>query len=191
MKPHLQDRINKPLSVYIFGYLFIWVGLTTLFYNEYGIVGAVAENVAWSNHLDVMYYKHPGLGALFIKIVSFVTFGNYILMASLASRLCILTSLIYIYKICRLYFSEEESALLVMATTFSGFYLFRYFLSYDQNIILLPFWVIATYYFLLVKKSNMSKDWILLTIFTALGVYAKFEMLLLSAGMLMYIASTI
>ena len=43
MKNH---RVHRDLIIYLFLYLFIWVGLTALFYNKYAIAGNVAENLA-------------------------------------------------------------------------------------------------------------------------------------------------
>lgn len=181
---------NKYLTTYLFGYLFIWIVLTTLFNNKYAIGANVVENMVWSHNLSIMYDKHPGLGAFVLKIFSFITFGNPILATLLASGTCMLIALIYTYKISRIYFSKEESTLIVIATTFSAFYILRYFTLYNQNIILLPFWVMASYYFLLIQNNNSYKNWILLSIVTALGVYAKFEILLLSGIMFLYIVFT-
>lgn len=178
---------NKYLTTYLLGYLLIWVGLTASFYNSSAIGIDVAENMAWANNLDIMYDKHPGLGAFFLKIFSLVSFGDAILATVLASGTCALIALIYTYKISRLYFSKEESTLLVIATTFSAFYILQYFLMYNQNIILLPFWVMASYYFLQIQNDNSYKNWILLSIATALGFYSKFEILLLSGIMFLYI----
>ncbi|QIW10629.1 glycosyltransferase family 39 protein [Francisella sp. LA112445] len=167
--------------------MFIWVGLTALFYNKYAIAGNVAENLAWSNSLSFMYDKHPGLGAFILKVLSLLTFGNAILADVLSSGLCVLVSLIYIYKICKRFFSKEEATFITVISTFSAYYILQYFIMYNQNVILLPFWVIASYYFILVLDKNLYKNWIMLAIFTALGVYAKFEILLLSGIMFLYI----
>jgi hypothetical protein len=181
---------NKNITIYLFGYLFIWVVLTALFNNKYAIGGNAAENMAWANHLSVMYDKHPGLGAFLLKICSIITGDNPLLATVLSSGICVLVSLVYTYKISRLYFSKDESSLLVMATTFSAFYMLQYFIMYNQNTILLPFWVMASYYFLLIQNDNSYRNWILLSIVTALGVYAKFEILLLSGIMFLYFMCT-
>lgn len=181
---------SKHLIAYLFGYLFIWVGLTALFYNKFAVVGATTENIAWSNHLSIMYDKHPGLGALVIKAFSLVSFGNATLAAGLSSGVCVLVALVFTYKICKLYFSYQESVLLTILTTASAFYLFRYFLSFDQNIVLLPFWVIASYYFALMQKTPSYKNIILLSIAVAVGVYAKFEIFLLAGVIFLYIICT-
>ncbi|MDE5037826.1 glycosyltransferase family 39 protein [Francisella tularensis subsp. holarctica] len=44
---------------------------------------------------------------------------------------------------------------------------------------LLHFWLINCYYFVLVTKPNLLKEWILLAIVAALGKYSKFEIGLL------------
>ncbi|APC97295.1 glycosyltransferase family 39 protein [Francisella frigiditurris] len=177
---------NKYLTIYLFGYLFIWVGLTAFFYNSSAVDVDVAENMAWANHLAISYDKHPGLGQLFLKLISYITFGNALLAAVTASGICILIALIYIYKISKLFFTKEEAILLTMLTTFSMFYILRFFIMYNQNTMLLPFWVASIYYFLLIERNNNYKNWILLSVITSLGFYAKFEILLLSAIMFFY-----
>ncbi|APC96537.1 glycosyltransferase family 39 protein [Francisella frigiditurris] len=184
-----MNTSRKYLIIQLFGYLFIWAGMTSLFYNPSAIAMDVAENIAWSNHLSIMYDIHPGLGAFLIRTILFFT-NNAILSAMLSTGLCMLISLIYIYKISRKYFSEEESTFITIITTCSGFYILQYFLMYNQNKILLPFWAITSYYFISVIENNKYKDWILLAIFTALGVYAKFQILLLSGIMFVYILCT-
>lgn len=183
----MNRNVNRNLIIYLFLYLFIWVGLTALFYNKYAIAGNAAENLAWSNSLSVMYDKHPGLGPLVIRFFFFITHGNALLATVLSSGLCVLLSLIYTYKICKKFFSKEEATFITIISTFSAYYILQYFLMYNQNVILLPFWVMASYYFIKIFDDNSYKNWVLLAIFTALGVYAKFEILLLSGIMFIYI----
>ena len=137
--------------------------------------------------ISYTYDKHPGLCAFVLKIFSLLTCGNAILADVLSSGLCVLVSLIYIYKICKRFFSKEEATFITVISTFSAYYILQYFIMYNQNVILLPFWVIVSYYFILVLEKNLYKNWIMLVIFTSLGVYAKFEILLLSGIMFLYI----
>ncbi|ASG68919.1 hypothetical protein CDV26_11510 [Francisella halioticida] len=182
-----KKNINKYLIVYLFLYLFIWVGLTALFYNRYAIAGNAAENLAWSNSLSIMYDKHPGLGAFLLKILSVITGDDAILADVLSSGVCVLVSLIYTYKICKRFFSKKDATFITIISTFGAYYILQYFLMYNQNLILLPFWVITSYYFILIFDDNSYKNWLMLAVFTALGVYAKFEILLLSGIMFIYI----
>lgn len=170
---------QKQLKVYLFGYLFIWAVLTAIFYNSSAVELDVAENMAWAKHLAVSYDKHPGLGALVLKIFSYFSLGNAVLAAVMASAFCIAIALVYTYKICREYYSETESTLLVILTTFGIFYIVRFFIMYNQNIVLLPFWIATAYYFIMILKNNSYRNWFCLTLVSSLAIYAKFEVGLL------------
>jgi hypothetical protein len=51
-----------------------------------------------------------------------------------------------------------------------------FFIQYNQNTILLPFWTASTYYFLLIQQGR-NRYWFLLSLTYSLGMYAKFQML--------------
>lgn len=174
-----------PLLVFILIYLFIWVGLTLLIHSQTSISPDTAENIMWGMNLSFMYDKHPGLGPFFLKIL--MTLFPPLLANLIASATCIITSWLFIYKLAKIYFEKKEAIFITLLSAMNFFYMGEFFLQYNQNIILLPFWCASAYYFVKSLKSNNTLDWVLLGAMSALGVYAKFQIGLLLICMFLYL----
>lgn len=169
---------SKRTLICIFLFFSIWIFGTLLIYSKYSLYVDVLENIKWSHHLATVYEKHPGLGALLMKIVLFFT-SNPLLAGLICSSICMLIGIIYLYRLLSLYFDKDTTLFLVILSLMSGVFGDYSFVQYNQNVILLPFWVMTCYYFALVCQNNILKNWILLTLSAALGVYSKFEIGLL------------
>lgn len=85
----------------------------------------------------------------------------------------------FLYKLLKLYFNQNTTLFLIILALLSSVFGDYSFVQFNQNVILLPFWIMTCYYFVLVTKHNLLKDWILLAIVAALGMYSKFEIGLL------------
>ncbi|KEI35102.1 hypothetical protein FRA_41c09950 [Francisella sp. W12-1067] len=175
----------QPLILFIVLYLLVWVGFTFLIHDPTSISPDTVENIMWGINPSLMYDKHPGLGALFLKLFLFVSSP---LGANLiASSICVVATWIYIYKLSCLYFDIKESVFITILSALSFFYMGEFFLQYNQNIILLPFWSASGYYFVRSIEFNNTKDWILTSVALAVGVYAKFQIGLIGLAMLLYL----
>ncbi len=174
-------KIN-PLILFVLLYLLIWVGVTLLIHNSYSISPDTAENMMWGMNPSLMYDKHPGLGPLFL--IPFTYFFNPLLANLLANTFCILITWLFLYKTLKIYFCKKEAIFVTLLSITSFFYMGEFFLQYNQNIILLPFWSAGVYFFIKSLYANNSIDWIFTAIALALGVYAKFEIGLLAIAMM-------
>ena len=169
---------SKKTALCIIIYLAVWLVGSYLINNSHDLYVDVLENITWSNHLKITYEKHPGLGAAFLKLILyFIT--NPLLASLVASATCMLVSLAFTFKTMRLYLTKDESLFLIIIISLSSIYTDYSFVQYNQNVILLPFWVMSCYYFSLVLKNNALKYWVLLAAVCSLSVYAKFEVGLL------------
>ena len=173
-------KIN-PFALFVVLFLVIWVGFTLLIHSSTSVSPDTVENMMWGMNPSLMYDKHPGLGPLFL--IPFTYFFNPLLANLLATTICILITWLFLYKTLKIYFCEKEATFVSLLSVASFFYMGEFFLQYNQNIILLPFWSAATYYFIKSLDSNKSLDWILTALALALGVYAKFEIGLLAIAM--------
>ncbi|MEY8717373.1 glycosyltransferase family 39 protein [Francisella philomiragia] len=174
-----------PLVLFVVLYLLIWDGLTLLIHSPYSISPDTAENIMWGMHPSLMYDKHPGLGALFLK--PFVLLFSPLLANLLATSICIVVTWLYIYKIIRLYFEHKEAIFVTLLSLLSFFYMGEFFLQYNQNIILLPFWTASAYFFIKAIDSNRTIYWLLTALIVALAVYAKFQIAIVAVAMLAYL----
>ncbi|AXA33194.1 glycosyltransferase family 39 protein [Francisella adeliensis] len=176
---------NNPLVLFLFGFLVIWVGFTLLIHSPSSISPDTAENMMWGMKAHLVYDKHPGLGPLFL--IPFTYLFNSLLADLLAVSVCIFVTWFYLYRTIKLFYPIKEAIMLFLLSVASFFYMGEFFIQYNQNIILLPFWSASTYYFAKAITGNKRLDWVLLAIFTALGVYAKFQIGLIAIAMLICI----
>ena len=181
----MLKKIN-PLVLFVVLYIVVWVGFTLLIHSSTSISPDTVENMMWGLNPSLMYDKHPGLGPLFL--IPFTYLFNPLLANLLATTLCVLVTWLFLYKTLKIYFCEKEAVFVSLLSMASFFYMGEFFLQYNQNIILLPFWSAATYYFIKALDTNRSLDWILTAIALSLGVYAKFEIGLLAIAMVICLA---
>ena len=66
-----------------------------------------------------------------------------------------------------------------MLSSLSYFYMANFALQYNQNTIMLPFWVMSAFYFWLAIKESNLKNWVLLAIVSVLSILAKYESIIL------------
>ncbi|QIV95185.1 glycosyltransferase family 39 protein [Allofrancisella frigidaquae] len=181
----LQNKVI--ISAYFFFYLLIWIGLSILIYDANALPIDVAENIAWSKHLQIAFDKHPFLGAFFIKLI--LPFSPSTMVANLlASSICLLVTLLYTYKVTKLFMSKNESIVIIILSSCGGIYTALNFVDYSQNSIVLPFWVMSCYYFTLAMRNNKFIYWVTLGLVCALGLYAKLEMGLIILCLALYLA---
>jgi len=176
---------KHPLFIFISLYLVIWGGLTLLIHSQTSISPDTAENIIWGMNPSFMHDKHPGLGAF--ALAPFVYLFPPLLANIIIESILITISWVFIYKLLKIYFQKNEAILLTILSALSFFYMGEFFLQYNQNTILLPFWCASAYYFAKALETNSKKNWILLAIASAFGIYAKFQIGLLFLCMLGYL----
>ena len=176
---------KHPLIIFLTFYFLIWFGLTELLHSSTTISSDTVENVMWGLNPAIMYDKHPGLGALFLK--PFLYAFSPLTANLICVTICLLVSWLFLHKINKMFFEKREAIFVTILSISSFFYMGEYFIQYNQNIILLPFWLSSAYFFIKAIKTNHNLYWILTTISVALGVYAKFQIAILAFCMLIYL----
>ncbi|APD50338.1 glycosyltransferase family 39 protein [Francisella hispaniensis] len=169
---------SKKTIICGFSFFCIWIFGTLALYSKYSLYVDVLENIKWSHHLSIVYDKHPIMGSLLMKVILYIT-SNPMLAGLICSCICMLTAILFLYKLLKLYFNQNTTLFLIILALLSSVFGDYSFVQFNQNVILLPFWIMTCYYFILVSKYNLLKDWSLLAIVAALGMYSKFEIGLL------------
>ncbi len=184
-----MGQINKTLAIFILGYVLIWGVLPLFFYNGFTLDVDTQATFLHIQNLDIKSLfddKHPGLTLIVLKILLLITpspfFANL-----LGSSIGMSLALIYIYKILRFDHSKDEATLLTILSSVSIFYVLRYFIEFNQNLVLLPIWIASVYYFISAFRSNNTKTWLVLSFVCALGMYAKFQILLIIGAEFLYL----
>ncbi|MGQ4003102.1 glycosyltransferase family 39 protein [Francisellaceae bacterium CB299] len=173
----MKTNTSKTI-VCIITFFLIWILGNFLLYDKYSLYVDILENIKWSHHLAILYGVHPGLGALFLKVMLWFI-PNPLLAGLVASAICMLTSIIFLYKILDLFFDKNTALFLIILSLLSSVFGDYSFVQYNQNVILLPFWIMTCYYFIIATQKNLLRYWIMLAVSCALGMYSKFEIGLL------------
>ena len=167
---------KKILFLFLLFYLFIWAGLPSLLLHS--ILPDSAENIALSHAYSWSYSKHPPLGMFIIGVASLL-FKNIEVTTYFTSAICLVVSMCYIYKTSRMYLETSEAVASTILSSLSYYFVLNFALQYNQNVIMLPFWVATVYFFIKALDHNSLLYWCILSVVCALGVLASTKYLLL------------
>ena len=155
------DSPNKLFFIYIIGFALIYSLLPSLWYQS--ILPDSAQNLAWGHTWAWSYNRHPPLGTWLISIISLFSGNNEIATYS-ASVICLSISLIFIYLLSKRYLSPETAIAASVLSSFSLYYLINFVLQFNQNTIMLPFWVMICYFFDTCLRTNQLRHWLILSL---------------------------
>ncbi|MDE4992344.1 glycosyltransferase family 39 protein, partial [Francisella tularensis] len=93
-----------------------------------------------------------------ITLVLYVT-SNLMLAGLICRCICMLIVIVFLYKLLKLYFNHNTTLFLIILALLSSVFGDYSIVQFNQNVILLPFWIMTCYYFDLVTKQNLLKDW--------------------------------
>ncbi len=176
IQPGKEKKIFYLLCLY---HLLIWT-LVPYFSNK-NLPLDVIEALAWGQHFDLGYNKHPPLSA-WIPGLLFKIFANKDWIYYLLSQVFIVISFVFLWKISSI-FLKKKTEILLTILSIEGIALFNFETpQFNVNICQIPLWVITIYFFWKSIKNNKITDWIFLGVFSALGFLTKyiFAYLLLS-----------
>jgi 4-amino-4-deoxy-L-arabinose transferase-like glycosyltransferase len=163
--------------------LFLFVLFLISFFLLIGVVPSIvyhsifidsAQNMAWANTFSWGYSSHPPLGAWILILFRFI-FRNVEVAVFFASALCLMLSLIYIYKTSRNFLSERSAVIATMLSSLSYFYMVYFSIEYNQNSIMLLLWTMSAYYFWQAFQRQKLCDWLIFAVVAALAMLAKYE----------------
>ncbi|KTD52929.1 glycosyltransferase family 39 protein [Legionella quateirensis] len=183
---HDTDAINPKhvLSVFILGFSLIYILIPFLGYQS--ILPDSAQNISWGHAWAWSYNRHPPLGTWLISFMSIICVNNE--MATFcASVLCLSTSLLFIYLLSKRYLGSHDAFVACVVSSFCLYYQTNFVLQFNQNSIMLPFWIMICYFLDSCIHTNRLQDWIFLAIVTAGAVLAKYESLLIIFIALVYL----
>ncbi|MDE5005119.1 glycosyltransferase family 39 protein, partial [Francisella tularensis subsp. holarctica] len=79
-------------------------------------------------------------GSLLIKLVLYVT-SKLMLAGLICSCICMLIVIFFLYKLLKLYFNQNTTFFLIILALLSSVFGDYSFGQFNQNVILLPFWI--------------------------------------------------
>ncbi|MBA2655817.1 MAG: glycosyltransferase family 39 protein [Tatlockia sp.] len=175
---------DRLMVFYLLAFALLYTLIPFLFYQN--ILPDSAQNIAWGRTWEWSYNRHPPLGTWFIKLM-IMFIGNIELATFSASACCLSISLWFIYKLSKQFLSQLDALIACILSSFSVFYLMYYALEFNQNTIMLPFWVMCCYFFDKCLKVNRTLDWLLLGALTAAAILAKYESIIMLFSLVLYL----
>ena len=183
-KNGLLANPNRLVGLFILGFACIYAVIPLLWYQT--ILPDSAQNLTWGHMWLWSYNRHPPLGTWLVSFMSLIFNNNEIAVFS-SNVLCLSISLFFIYKLSKRYLDSQSAAVACILTSCSMYYLTNYALQFNQNTIMLPFWVMTCYFFDSCLRDNRVKDWLFLAIVTAGSLLAKYESLLIILLLFLYL----
>ncbi len=180
----LAINLNHLMAFFLLGFTLIYTLIPSFFYQS--VLPDSAQNLSWGHTFAWSYNRHPPLGTWLISLLRFVCINNEVAAFS-ASVLCLSVSLFFIFLMGKRYLTIQDAFAACLLSSLSIYYFANFVLQFNQNSIMLPFWVMIGYYSDRCLQSNKMSDWILLGIAAAGAILAKYESLVIIFIALLYL----
>lgn len=166
------DWCDKSMCLFIMIFSALYLILPLLLYET--IFRDVAQNITWGHEISWSYNRHPPLCTWLLTFMTSL-FGDIRLAVYSASVLCLMTSLFFVYRISKYYLDPVQALSACLLSTISIFHLNNFVLEFNQNVMMLPCWVMTCYFSHKAMQYNRWTDWSLLGVVSTLAVLAKYE----------------
>lgn len=179
-----QDRSGTILLI-IGLFLIVWPVYSLLSRYNLDVHGDMVENFAWAIGWQAGYYKHPPLFA-WITAAWFTVLPRGDLFYFMLSALNVAVTLWAMWRISRRYFEPDRQILLVAAALLAPPLTFLA-TNYNATSAMLPFWALTFLFYLRVIERRTVADALLLGIFAALSMLAKYHSVVLLAALAVHV----
>ena len=164
-------NINNLFYIFVTSHLIIWTLVPSL--TNHNLPLDTIEALAWGSNLDWGFNKHPPLSAFFTEIFYYI-FGSQDWAYYLLSQIFVVISFLVVWKLSQEFFKDKIYSLLSVLLL-EGVYFYNFTTpEFNVNVCLLPFWALSILYCWKGIKDNKIIDWLLLGMFTALGILSKY-----------------
>ena len=176
-----SNKINISNLFYIFisSHLIIWTLVPTL--TNHNLPQDTIEALAWGSNLDWGYNKHPPASAFFIEIF-YQIFGSNDWAYYLLSQIFVIISFLFVWKLSEEFFKSKIYCLLSVLLL-EGIHYYNFTTpEYNVYICELPFWALTVYFAWKGYNQNSIISWVLLGIFSAIGLLSHYLFIYLLSG---------
>lgn len=143
----------------------------------------VSEGISWGSEWQWGYYKHPPLSSwvLYSFYEGFGHIGPYLL-----SQLCVLLTLVLVYKLGRQVW-DTQTALLGSVLTLAVVYYSYPSLEFNHNVAQFPIWAGLYLAFYHAITRNQLRAWLLVGVVGGIGMLTKYTVIFLLLPMAIYL----
>lgn len=175
----------RQLGILIALQITLWTVLCSAFFTAPPL--DVVENLAWGQEWQLGYYKHPPLQAWLTEMAMIVS-GDKIWALYLLSQLSVVIIYLSLFWLGR-DLKDAQTGFLA-----AGFYALCYYASiptpeFNANSVLAMVSALIILVFWRCLSRNKLYDWVLLGVFVALGVYAKYSVAFIVFSMMIILLS--
>lgn len=175
-----KPKINKSLILSI-SFLCIWIFLSSQLNQAQ--FGDNIEQFNWAHHAEWGYWKHPPLTTwLLIGLQYFIGFHE--INTYLLSFLCLSITLYFYHRLARVLLSLELANVATLLLSASFMFSWRAQMFNHNTSLTMMTAILVWQFFSITKKSNIElKDWLLLSLTSALTLLAKYQSILIFLGL--------
>ena len=180
----IKKNINSLFIYFLAAHAVVWTVIPSI--SNQNLPLDTIEHLAWASNLDWGFEKHPPFIALILNIF-YQIFGNQDWGYYLLSQIFVVFSFFIIWKFSEYFFNDKKYCL-ISVLLLEAIYFYNFTSpEFNVNICLLPFWALTVLYFWKGIKENKTSDWLLLGVFTALGVLSKYTFIYLIGAISLYL----
>ena len=168
---YLSTTPQRLFWAFAFTHLFLWTVISSLACPNLPL--DVIEGYAWGKEWLIGTYKHPPMQAWLLESIFDLT-GRARWAPYLASQLAIVTAFWAVWQTGRRI--AGETAGLLGALLLEGIIYYNFTSpEFNPNVLHLPFWALAGWSFHKAVTDNKTRDWLLLGLWGAAGMYSKYS----------------
>ena len=180
----IKKNTSNLFTYFLLAHIFLWTLAPSI--SNKNLPLDTIEHLAWASNLDWGFEKHPPLVA-FVLNIFFKIFGNQDWSYYFLSQLFLIISFIAVWKLSSFFFKEKIYWVLSVFLL-EGIYFYNFTTpEFNVNVCQIPFWALTVFYFWRGIEKNETKDWLLVGVFSGLGILTKYTFLYLIAALNLYL----
>ena len=180
----MNDAIEKPWFLgLLVCHLVLWTLLPALLQHNAPL--DVIEGLAWGQVWQWGYDKHPFLAPWLTQLSSLMS-GGQAWSIYLLSQLAVVATFVAVWRLAKQILTPI--AALASVGLLEAFYYYSFSSpEFNPNVLLLPLWAWAAYYFYQALQQQKVRYWLALGIFCGLGMVAKYFTAVIVVVMLLFL----
>ena len=178
-----KKNITKIFFIFLLTHTFLWTIIPSI--SNQNLPLDTIEALAWASNIDWGFSKHPPFSAFVISAIYFI-FGSNDWAYYFLSQICVVISFYFIWQLSKDFFNEKIFSLisLFLLETIA---FFNYTTpEFNVYVCQLPLKVLTVYFFWKSVNNNKVFNWILLGIFSALGILTHYSFIIIILSLLIF-----
>ena len=179
----LKKNITKVFYLFIFSHLFLWTVIPSIL--NLNLPLDTIEALAWGSNLDWGFNKHPPFSAFVVNIF-YNIFGSNDWAYYFLSQIFVVVSFLFVWKLSKEFFSNKIFSLLSLVIL-EAIVFFNYTTpEFNVYVCQLPLKAATVYFFWKGTNNVKLHYWVLIGLFSALGVLTHYSFIFLILSLLFY-----